>query len=151
MKIKNHFFLVTIFLLLVNLLISCQKTNDINEIIPKHVIAENKTAISGFIIKGSKSLAVEGIVVRLGNVIWSDEKTDGNFIIDGANSPSTITDEKGYFLFNNIEVDDYVIVVGNLEESPIIIVQKDQREKAEIFSPKKNEELFVGNLNLDDY
>lgn len=151
MKIKNRCFSIIIFLLLASLLNSCQKASDIDSSKLTPVIDADKTAIAGIIVEGIKPQPVEGIVVRLGNVIWSEDKTDGNFIIDGANSPSTITDVKGYFLFNNIDVDDYVIVIGNLEESPTVVVQKDQKEKAEIFSPKINEALFVGNLNLDNY
>ncbi|PKO09701.1 MAG: hypothetical protein CVU40_10430 [Chloroflexi bacterium HGW-Chloroflexi-2] len=132
-------------------LTSCQ--TQINSYIKPNIdieIQEGKSAISGYLVKGNSSEPAGELVVRLGDVIWNDDKSGGSFIIDGANSPSTIADENGLFVFNNIEVSDYVIVVGNIEEVPIVIVQKTDKEKAEIYSPKVNEILYVGTLNLDE-
>lgn len=149
MKILK-FLLISLLTLII--LSSCQKSNTLLKKPDVGIeIPNNKAAITGYIVRGKKSEPMVGMVIRLGEVIWNDDKTDGSFIIDGANSPSTITDEQGFFILNNLDENDYVLILGNLEESPTVVVQKDNKEKAEIFSPKLNKDLFVGNLNLDDY
>lgn len=150
MKISKS--LLFCFIITVVLITSCQQSNYSSIKKPTEVnIPKDRTAITGFVVKGKNSEPVSEIVVRLGEVIWNNDKSDGSFIIDGANSPSTITDDQGFFILNDIDIKDYIIVLGNLEESPIVVVKKENKEKAEIYSPEVNKELFIGFLNLDDY
>lgn len=133
-------------------LASCSKNAHTQTPIEEYVsIPDGKTAISGFLVSGKEMKPVTGMVVRLGDVVWNHDKTDGNFIIDGSHSPSILSDEKGYFLLNDLEVKDYVIVLGNLDENPIVITLKEENKKARILSPSANQLYSIGTINLDDY
>jgi hypothetical protein len=108
----------------------------------------NKSALTGKVIS---SLALTrqplaNVVVRLAKVYWNAEKSDGAFALDGANSPSTITNESGEFFFANIDPTDYVVVVGDVQVSSAIVSKNDG--SAKIFSTNSGQVLDVGTLEV---
>jgi len=89
---------------------------------------------------------LKGMVVRLAKVFWNSDKTDGAFVLEGATSPSTITNQQGEFAFGNIEPADYVIVVGNVEGDNEIIAETGG--KAKIYNVEPGKILDVGTLKV---
>ena len=72
-----------------------------------------KSTVTGQVITEKTNLPLTNIVVRLAEVHRDGE--EGAFLLDTAFSPGDITDEAGYFTFENIEPGEYVLVVGNVE------------------------------------
>lgn len=129
---------------------SCQTVVDESIVLElyKKSLKPNLAGLLGVIIDSNNDPVVNE-VVRLGEVVWNNDKSVGNFIIDGAHSPSTITDENGIFVFLNIEPIEYVIVVRNVDVNPVIIPELDDSNKAAIYSPGENEILDVGILYIN--
>jgi len=71
-------------------------------------------------------------VVRLANVAWNEDKSDGAYFLEGGSSPTTTTDENGRFSFEGLKPGDYVIVVGDVYASHEIVSATDG--KAKIYS-----------------
>jgi hypothetical protein len=85
-------------------------------------------------------------VVRLAKVFWNADKTDGAFVLEGASSPSAITNQKGEFVFENIDPADYVIVVGEAEGDNEIIAKPNG--EAKIYTVEPDIALDVGTLTV---
>ena len=76
---------------------------------------------------------VPRIIVRLAEVARGVEGRGGAFILDVAHSPSTFTDEAGYFIFTNIKGAEYVIVIGDVEITGVYEIIPQANGKARIF------------------
>ena len=83
-------------------------------------------------------------IVRLAQVFWNDDHTDGAYVLEGASSPSTVSDNNGFFAFANILPGDYVVVVGNVNAQYEIISQADG--KPVIYTVAADSTLDVGTL-----
>ena len=117
------------------LIIGCRDHNENN-----NTVLENKIDLlpntCGFIgtLLDINQKPVVGEVVWLGEVIWNEDKSEGHFVIDGGRSPSTVSDESGNFIFESINTNDYVVIIGNLELDPLIIPNQSNPNEAEIFN-----------------
>lgn len=112
-------------------------------------LTSGKSGLYGYLTdKDGKTIPDE--VVKLASVVWSDDNTQGSFIIDGANSPSTYSKEDGSFLFININPGEYVIVVRNVEFNPIIIPKSPTSNEAAIYTTIADELLNVGTIQIDN-
>jgi hypothetical protein len=111
-------------------------------------LTPTKAALSGKVYTSySGSLQpLKGTVVRLAKVFWNNDKTDGAFVLEGGSSPSTITNQKGEFVFGNIDPADYVVVVGDAEGDNEIIAETNG--KAKIYKVEADKILDVGTLKV---
>ena len=66
------------------------------------------------------------------------------FVLDMASSPGTYSDEDGYFIFEEVEAVDYVIVIGDMIRGFLVI--HNENGTARIFTPVKDGVLDVGWL-----
>jgi hypothetical protein len=96
-------------------------------------------------IRGGEPLA--NIEVRLANVHWNEDQSEGAFVIDTASSPVTHTNHEGKFYFTNIEPGNYVVVVGDLYGKYVILANDDN--SARVFTTARGEVLDVGILDVD--
>lgn len=87
----------------------------------------DKTSITGKIVStgGLTQQPLAKTIVRLARVYWNSDKTDGAVVLDGASSPSSITNDTGEFYFDNVEAVDYAVVVGDAEVKSVIVSQPD--------------------------
>lgn len=92
---------------------------------------------------------VGGEVVRLARVVWSEDRTAASFVIDGANSPSTISEEDGLFIFLNLDPGEYVIVVRNIDINPIVIPKSPGSNEAAVFTTKSGQILDVNTIKIN--
>ena len=108
----------------------------------------SKAAILGQIVSISSEgkQPLQEMVVRLAIVHWSEDKTEGAFVLDGASAPSAITVEDGVFTFVDIEPGDYVIVVGDVMGLHVII--SEPSGAAKIYSTTTGQVLDVGLLEV---
>lgn len=106
------------------------------------------TGIRGVIVDQQNN-PISDVVVRAAVVVWNEDRTAGNFILDGSQSPSTISDDKGFFILMNIIPQEYVLIVGDIDVDPVVIPESDGSNKAKIFIPIINEILDVGTFHID--
>lgn len=82
------------------------------------VVAPGKATVIGRLLSRRTGMPLPGTVVRLAEVYYAEEDDKrpetGAYALDNAFSPSAITDEQGYFIFQDIEPRDYVIFVGDI-------------------------------------
>jgi len=110
------------------LLVGCNVKNSEKEVGFAYTPEAGKSILHGKIISQDDQPQTE-ITVRLAKVYYG-EGENGAFVLDEANSPSTISEADGSFLFLNIEPGDYVIFIGKfhtkykivseIDESPIV-------------------------------
>jgi hypothetical protein len=112
------------------------------------LLESGKAGLFGKLIN-EKEIPVEGEVVRLGKVVWSEDRTSASFIIDGANSPSTISEEDGSFVFLNIDPGEYVIVVRNIDINPIVIPELPGSNTAAIYTTESDQMLDVNIIKIN--
>jgi len=117
------------------LIIGCRahnaNNNDVHE--NKIDLLPDTCGFIGTLLDNNKKPIV-GEVVWLGEVIWNDDKSEGHFVLDGGRSPSTVSDESGNFIFESINTNDYVVIIGNLELDPLIIPKESNPNEAKIFN-----------------
>ena len=77
---------------------------------------------------------VSRVIVRLAEVVRGVEGRGGAFILDVGHSPSTFTDEAGYFIFANIKGAEYVVVIGDVEITGDYEIIPQANGKARIFN-----------------
>lgn len=74
-----------------------------------------KATVVGRIMALGSGDPLANTTVRLAEVYRKEEgKEEGAFVLDGAFSPGAITDDEGYFVMENIEPMEYVLVVGDV-------------------------------------
>jgi len=106
------------------------------------------TGIHGVILDQQNN-PMSNVVVRAAVVVWNEDRTAGNFVLDGSQSPSTISDDKGVFVLMNIIPQEYVLIVGDIDVNPIVIPESEESNKAKIFLPTMGEVLDVGTFHID--
>ncbi|MFZ3069769.1 MAG: hypothetical protein WA110_01420 [Anaerolineaceae bacterium] len=109
-------------------------------------LPENTTVV-GRVVNTSDEPYAE-LTIRLAEVYYSDEDpTEGAYVLDTAFSPSAVTDQDGNFIFENITVMDYVLVLGNPDSAYKII--EDDNAKAKVWKTEAGKVLDVGEIKLD--
>lgn len=84
-----------------------------------------KSALSGYLVN-REGIPLKNTTVRLAEVYREDEDSEeGAYILDTAFSPGTLTNESGFFFFQNIEPLEYVIVIGDIENNNYEIISQD--------------------------
>lgn len=104
------------------------------------------TGLVGRLISISDNAPLGNTVVRLAKVFWNEEHSEGVYVLEGARSPSCITDDKGTFIFAGIGPGDYVMIVGDVYGHHIIVSNVDG--SARIFSLEEGNVLDVGQLQV---
>jgi hypothetical protein len=90
--------------------------------------------------------SMPGIIVRLAEVVRGVEGRGGAFILDVAHSPSTFTDDAGFFIIPNILGTEYVIVIGDVEITGIYEIIPQADGKARVFNMPADQITDVGNI-----
>ena len=104
-------------------------------------------AMTGQIISTSTSQPMASTVVRLARVFWNEQHTDGAFVLEGARSPATVADDSGFFVFENLNPADYVLVVGEVLGDHVIVSEPDG--SARIFTAEEDKVTDVGQIFVD--
>jgi len=87
---------------------------------PQVVPDPSVAAMTGQIISTPTSQPVANTLVRLAKVFWDEQHKDGAYVLNTANSPTTLTDDNGFFVFENLEPADYVMVIGEMPRDHIV-------------------------------
>ena len=110
-------------------------------------VTQDKGAILGQIISNTEDQPLTGTVVRLAEVFWNDDNSDGAFVLKGGASPGNFTDENGVFVIQDLEPADYVIVVGEVIGTHEIVSEPDG--SAKIYAVIAGEVLLIEPLHVN--
>lgn len=122
-------------------------TQDMNNplITPPAQPEPGMATVTGRVISENTELPLAETIVRLAEVVRQDE--EAAYVLDVAFSPGTDSDGEGFFIFENVDPIEYVIVVGDVYE--IYKVMADEDGKARTWITVKDEILNVGELIVD--
>lgn len=108
-------------------------------------MAPGKATVIGRVISEKTGQPLAHITVRLAEVVR--QGNEGAFVLDTAFSPGDITDDQGYFRFDNVDAKEYVIVVGDVYTVYKIIPEPSG--KARVWKAEPDQVLDVGELRVD--
>ena len=136
------------------LLTSCSSTTEpttspaVQDAMDQIELEPGKAAIVGQVVTNASGepVLLPGTVIRLAQVFWNEENSDGAFVLEGGSSPSDITNEMGVFVHSNIDPADYVVVVGEVIGTHEIISNPDG--SAKIFTAKEGQITDVGIIRV---
>jgi hypothetical protein len=115
--------------------------------LPALTLAPTKSALIGRVVLSNNHQALANTSIRLAKVQWNEQKTEGIFVLDTANSPGALTRSDGSFALMNIEPGDYVIIVGDVIGVHVIISEPDG--KAKVYTAEQNQILDIGTVEID--
>ena len=145
---------LTLFILLLALLSACNKT-DFTSINPEVLVTATPppSPQTGMATVVGRVMQIQGYpmantIVRLADVARGAEGHGGAYILDTAHSPGTWTDKNGYFLFENIKAGEYVIVVGDVEDTGVYEIINETNGQAKIWNLPANDVTNVGSLTV---
>ena len=145
--------LITLCSLLLLLLSSCSKgVSTINpEVLPTVTpppSPETGKATTIGQIKHQDGSPFSDVIVRLANVARDAEGKGGAYILDIARSPSTYSDAYGYFIIQNIDPGEYVVVIGDVEIPQLYEVVQESNGDAKVWSFPTDQVTDVGVLTV---
>ncbi|MGB0383968.1 MAG: hypothetical protein ACPGWR_04010 [Ardenticatenaceae bacterium] len=106
----------------------------------------SKAAMTGKILSLIDGKPMSNTVVRLARVFWNEEQSDGAYVLAGASSPSSVTNEHGFFFFNDLDPIDYILVVGDVNGEHEIVLESDG--KGRIISTKADQVVDAGLIQV---
>lgn len=106
----------------------------------------HRAGLTGQLISVSRSAPLTNTTVRLARVFWDEQHTDGVYVLEGARSPSDVTDENGFFVFVDVHPGDYVMIVGDIYGDHVVISNPDG--SARIFTLREGEVMELGQLRV---
>ena len=109
-------------------------------------VKPDKGAMVGQVFSITMEKPLSNMVVRLAQVFWNEDKSEGAYVLEGATSPGDDTDDEGIFVFNDLSPADYVIVVGDIMGDYEIISEADG--KAKIYTIEAGSILQVEQLKV---
>jgi len=140
-----HKVILIVFILITT---SCQDKTmpteviDVNTPTPVAQPVSGKATLIGRVVSQVTGKPITNIPVRLAEVYR--QGNEGAFILDGAFSPTTLTDNAGHFVLSNIEPREYVIVIGDPQGE--YHITPDSNGSARVWDIGDGEILDVGEL-----
>ncbi len=133
-------------LILVIFMSSCSSNGQ--ELEEQVVVAQpdpGMASVTGRVLSEKTDLPFEDTIVRLAEVV-REEDSEGLYILDQAFSPGAKTNDKGVFVFENVEAMEYVIIVGDVESIYEVITNESGTPKT--WNALPDEILEVGDLHV---
>lgn len=106
---------------------------------------QGKTTVVGRIMSSDQRQALSATQVWLAAVHRTGDQAA--FVLDGARSPSTNTDEEGIFVISNVNASEYVLVVGDPYAKNVIV--QEASGDAKVWQTQANQVLNVGEVIVD--
>jgi hypothetical protein len=106
-----------------------------------------KATVTGQVFSHKTSTPLINTVVRLAEVHRQGD--EGAYLLDTAFSPGDITDEQGYFVFENIEPGEYVMVVGNVEAYNEYVIIPEPSGLPLVYNIEVDKIQDIGELIVD--
>ncbi|HEU4327298.1 MAG TPA: hypothetical protein VFS21_29440 [Roseiflexaceae bacterium] len=110
----------------------------------------DKAVVTGQAINQDNQKPIPNVIVRLAEIYWNPERTDAALALDEANSPATIADAQGYFVFNNIPAREYAIIFRSPNRADssgdVIVSEKGNANRALLINPAAGQTTDVGGV-----
>jgi len=142
-----------IYLVIIGLITSCQWTGISNLGGSKDIKqptsptpASGKAVMVGRVVSVTDSTPFANIPVRLAQIYRQGE--EGAFVLDFARSPSSLTDEDGYFAIIDFQPAEYLIVVGKIEDNNYVIYQTNPSDP-NTYNIEPDQLLDMGTLKVN--
>lgn len=109
--------------------------------------------VTGRLLSNTNNQPLNHAVVRLaevtcpGEVKQEEKRTKCVWALDNTFSPTAFTDENGYFIFNNIEGKDYIVLIGDMVLKYTII--RDDENQPMIWNAPLDEVVDIGEFTID--
>ncbi len=114
-------------------------------------VADGKSALAGWLVVQSTNEPLQREIIRLAAIYCPEELADGEDLtescvwgLDNANSPSTFSDDTGFFQFDDLTPGRYVVMVGDIMGRYAFV--EDEEDKPIVFETVANEVLNIGLL-----
>ncbi len=140
------------FILFVLLVSSCSRNTSstinpevLSSVTPPSPPESGKATVRGHVVRQDGSPFAD-IIVRLAEVERGEEGKGGAYILDLARSPGTVTDGNGYFIIENVNAGEYVIVIGDIEVTGIYEIIQESNGKAKVWNFPADQITDVGEL-----
>ena len=145
MKAIRLFLIIIAALLIIASCTSNTQEMNIPLVTPPDQPESGMATVTGRVISENSGLPLADTIVRLAEVVRQGD--EGAYVLDVAFSPGTDSEGEGFFIFENVDPLEYVIVVGDVYE--IYKVMADEDGKARTWITVKDEILNVGELIVD--
>lgn len=111
--------LSSLLLIIIFLLSACVQPASPPPVTPPAQPQAGKTTLIGRVLDKKTGQPLANRVLRLGEVIRNDgaEADDGVYVMQGGRSPGARSDANGYFIFENIDAKEYVILLEVIVDS----------------------------------
>lgn len=106
-----------------------------------------RATVTGRVRSSISNEMMQATPVRLAEV-FENQVGDAAFMLDGAQSPGTLTDVNGRFIFRNVEARKYVVVVGNVEANDYEIISASPTV-AQVWTAEAGQILDVGEVVVE--
>jgi hypothetical protein len=106
---------------------------------------EGRATVVGTVVSRSEGTPLTGVAVRLAEVHRQGD--EGAFVLDDAFSPGGTTDELGRFVIEDVEPQEYVIVVGDVGTQYDILAEPSG--DARVWEVPSDQVLDVGELEVE--
>lgn len=107
----------------------------------------DRATVTGHVRSSITNEMLQATAVRLAEV-YENEAGDAAFVLDGAQSPGTLTDLNGRFIFRNVEARKYVLIVGNVEANDYEIIAASPTV-AQVWTAEPGQILDVGEVVVE--
>ena len=116
-------------------------------------IDDGRAVVKGRLWSSITNQPITNAVVRLAEIYYGtkeqeEQKTGGVFALDNAFSPSTFSDDQGYFTFTDVEARDYVVLVGDVLGDWALGLD-DSKEKPKVWTAVEQSVTDIGEIYLD--
>jgi hypothetical protein len=111
--------LLWIPLLLLGLLLAACSNSAATPVLPANAAAQAPTPLAGRsgmigqILNSDTNTPAKQASVYLATVVWNPQRTEAAYYYDLARSPVAFTNDEGIFTFNDLEPNEYVMLVGD--------------------------------------
>ncbi len=109
--------------------------------------AADVASVHGRVLDATTSGPIPSTAVRLAEVYRSGG--DGAFVLDDASSPATLTDQQGYFVIEDVEPKEYVVVVGDVHIAYEIVAEPSGEARVWELRPGEVTDIGVLEIVLD--
>ena len=121
------------------------RNSQLTAVTPPAPPQEGMATVVGRCLSEKTGEPLPNTLVRLAEVVRSGD--EGAYVLDQAFSPGAVTDEKGYFIFENIKAMEYVVVVGDINFDYKII--ENEEKKPRVWNALAGQILDIGVLKVD--
>jgi len=142
---------VSLWVIIASSLISCSINAEstlqpqvVPQVTPPNTPEASKATVIGRVLDEKSGEPLADTIIRLALVVR--QGGEGAYVLDVAFSPDALTDKDGYFIIENLDPQECVIIVGDVYSTYKVITGEDQKPKP--WKVEAGKILDVGTLKV---